>query len=203
MTDYREYYENIGKFANLSDGDTLAIIETSEGNIKLKLFEEKTPKTVKNFIELAKNGKYSGSKFHRVINEFMIQGGETDDGQSIYGSPFEDEFSDDLFNFRGAISMANTGMPVSNTTQFFIVQNTDASNWINPMKDAGFPADAVECYERLGGTPFLDKKHTVFGYVIDGMDVVDKIANVETTSSDAPVVEVKILNVMIDTYKGE
>ncbi len=203
MKEYNTYYEAIAPFAKCAAGDEIGVLETTLGTIKIKLFRDKTPKTVKNFVELAQGGKYDGSKFHRIINEFMIQGGETQDGQSIYGGSFEDEFADGLFNFRGALSMANTGRPVSNTTQFFIVQNTDAAQWIKPMEDAGFPEEAIRCYEKIGGTPFLDKKHTVFGYVVDGMDIVDEIAGVQTTAGDAPIVPVEILSVKIETYAGE
>lgn len=199
---YRKYYETIAPFAALKQGDTIGVLHTNMGDIKVKLFADKTPKTVENFVGLAKKGSYNDSKFHRVINEFMIQGGATADGESIFGGAFEDEFTNDLFNFRGALSMANTGRPVSNTTQFFIVQNTDARRWVKPMQDAGFPAEAIEVYEKLGGTPFLDHKHTVFGYVIEGMEVVDEIAAVETDGADAPVSPVEIVSVEIETYEG-
>ena len=97
-----------------NDGDTIAIMHTSKGDIKLRLFADQAPKTVTNFINLAKEGKYDNTIFHRVINDFMIQGGDYENadgtgGTSSYGESFEDEFCDKLFNIRGAVSMANSG----------------------------------------------------------------------------------------------
>ena len=105
---------------------TTAIINTNHGKMTVKLFDSLAPKTVKNFIELSKEGYYDGVIFHRIIKDFMIQGGDPTGtgmgGSSIYGEKFEDEFSMDLFNLRGALSMANAG-PNTNGSQFFIVQN--------------------------------------------------------------------------------
>lgn len=111
-----------------NDGDTIAIMHTSKGDIKLRLFADQAPKTVTNFINLAKEGKYDNTIFHRVINDFMIQGGDYENadgtgGTSSYGESFEDEFCDKLFNIRGAVSMANSG-PDTNGSQFFINQTT-------------------------------------------------------------------------------
>lgn len=103
-----------------------ALIKTNRGDILVQLFPEVAPKTVKNFVELAKKGYYDGVIFHRVIPDFMIQGGDPTGtgmgGESIYGEKFEDEFSPQVFNFRGALSMANAG-PNTNGSQFFIVNN--------------------------------------------------------------------------------
>lgn len=111
-----------------NQGDTIAIMHTSKGDITLRLFAEQAPKTVTNFINLAKEGKYDNTIFHRVINDFMIQGGDYENangtgGTSSYGESFEDEFCDKLFNIRGAVSMANSG-PDTNGSQFFINQTT-------------------------------------------------------------------------------
>lgn len=109
-------------------GDTVALIKTNKGDIKIRLFPDKAPKTVENFVTHSKNGYYNGIIFHRVIKGFMIQGGDPTGtgrgGESIWGKGFEDEFSPELHNFRGALSMANTGMPFSNGSQFFIVSST-------------------------------------------------------------------------------
>ncbi|MFR4953933.1 MAG: peptidylprolyl isomerase, partial [Lactobacillus paragasseri] len=103
-----------------------ALIQTNHGDIKIQLFEKEAPMTVENFVRLAKKGYYDGTTFHRVISDFMIQGGDPKGdgtgGESIWGHPFEDEFSNKLFNVRGALSMANSG-PNTNGSQFFIVQN--------------------------------------------------------------------------------
>lgn len=177
---------------------------TSLGSIKIKLFPTKAPKAVENFVTHSENGYYNGLKFHRVIKDFMIQGGDPNGtgtgGESIWGSPFEDEFSPELHNLRGALSMANAG-PCTNGSQFFIVQASSVpASMVEEMKTLPdyFPADAVESYEKLGGTPWLDYHHTVFGQVYDGMDVVDAIANVDVGRNDMPVNDVVIENIIVN-----
>lgn len=177
-----------------------AKIKTNLGEILVQLFPEQAPKTVENFVELAKKGYYNGIIFHRVIPDFMIQGGDPTGtgmgGESIYGESFADEFSPELFNLRGALSMANSG-PNTNGSQFFIVQNQKVpENMLGQMKDAGFPTEIIEKYKE-GGTPWLDFRHTVFGQVVEGLDIVDKIANVKTGFQDKPEVDVVMENVEI------
>lgn len=184
-------------------GDTVATMHTSMGDIKIKLFPDKTPKTVENFITHAKNGYYNGLKFHRVIKDFMIQGGDPlgngTGGESIWGGKFEDEFDPDLHNLRGALSMANAG-PGTNGSQFFIVQaNAAPAAMLEQMKDLadnGFPTEVREAYAKLGGTPWLDFRHTVFGQVYEGLDVVDGIAAVNTVN-DVPTDDVIINSIDI------
>ena len=185
-------------------GDTLAVMHTNMGDIKIKLFPEKAPKTVENFVTHSKNGYYNGLKFHRVINDFMIQGGDPrgngTGGESIWGGSFPDEFDPELHNLRGALSMANSG-PNTNGSQFFIVQAREVpANMLEQMRDLednGFPADITAAYAELGGTPWLDFRHTVFGQVTDGMDVVDAIAEVET-NNDVPCEDVVISSIDIE-----
>lgn len=180
-------------------GDTVATMKTTLGEIKILLFPNAAPKAVENFTTHAKNGYYNGIIFHRVIPDFMIQGGDPDGsgrgGESIWGKSFEDEFSVDYHNIRGALSMANAG-PCTNGSQFFIVQAKEVdSSLISQMEqlsDRGFPTECVEDYKALGGTPWLDFKHTVFGQVIEGMDVVDAIASVKTGYGDKPLEDVVI-----------
>ena len=184
-------------------GDTLAVMHTNMGDIKIKLFPEKAPKTVENFVTHSKNGYYNGLKFHRVINDFMIQGGDPrgngTGGESIWGGSFPDEFDPELHNLRGALSMANSG-PDTNGSQFFIVQAREVpANMLEQMRDLednGFPADITAAYEALGGTPWLDFHHTVFGQVSEGMDVVDAIAAVETVN-DVPRSDVIIESIEV------
>ncbi|WP_341779701.1 peptidylprolyl isomerase [Levilactobacillus sp. HBUAS70063] len=175
-------------------------IETSMGTIQLQLFPEQAPKTVENFVTHAKAGYYDGMTFHRVIPNFMIQGGDPTGtgmgGESIWGQPFEDEFSPELYNLRGALSMANAG-PNTNGSQFFIVQDKDMTEQMqSQMKDAGFPEEIVQAYKG-GGTPWLDFRHTVFGQVMTGMDVVDAIAAVKTDASDQPTTPVTMDKVTV------
>lgn len=167
-----------------------AIIKTNLGTIEVQLFEKLATKTVKNFVELVKKGYYDGVTFHRVIPDFMIQGGDPTGtgrgGESIYGHPFEDEFSEQLFNFNGALSMANAG-PNTNGSQFFIVSNEHVpANMIDQMKMVGYPQEVIDRYKENGGTPWLDHRHTVFGQVIKGMDVVQAISKVERDQMDKP-----------------
>ncbi|WP_220741082.1 peptidylprolyl isomerase [Leuconostoc miyukkimchii] len=167
MTDYPQ------KDAINYDGP-VATFKTSQGDIQVKLFADITPKTVENFITHAQNGYYNNGIFHRVIRDFMIQGGDPNGtgmgGESIWGGSFEDEFSEKLLNVRGALSMANAG-PNTNGSQFFIVQGQE--------------------------TPWLNGKHTVFGQVIKGLDIVDKIASVNVDMSDKPREDVKIETIEI------
>lgn len=167
-------------------GGQIAILKTNMGDIKVKLFPEYAPKAVENFVTHAKNGYYDGLIFHRVIKDFMIQGGDPEGtgtgGESIWGGSFKDEFTKELHNLKGALSMANAG-PDTNGSQFFIVQASKVSDdMIEQMQSAPedlFPSEFVKEYEELGGTPWLDFKHTVFGQVFEGMDTVDKIADVK------------------------
>lgn len=187
-----------------ADGEITATINTTLGAIRVKLFPEEAPKAVENFIKHAKNGYYDGIIFHRVIKDFMIQGGDPNGtgmgGESIWGRPFEDEFTPKLHNLRGALSMANAG-PCTNGSQFFIVQaNTVDPSLLMQMKEMPeeFPVDCVESYEKLGGTPWLDYRHTVFGHVYEGMDVVDKIAAVPVDPNDKPHEDIKIISIDIN-----
>ena len=186
-------------------GDTVALFETTLGSFKVKLFPKEAPKTVENFVKHSKDGYYDGLIFHRVIKDFMIQGGDPMGtgigGESIWGHSFEDEFSVSLHNLRGALSMANSG-PNTNGSQFFIVQaSTVPENMLSQMKELSdaFPEDTVNSYEELGGTPWLDFHHTVFGQVYEGIEIIDKIANVKTGFSDKPVDDVVIKTIKIET----
>lgn len=189
-------------------GETIAIIHTNVGDIKVRLFSEKVPKTVENFIELSKKGYYDGIIFHRVIQNFMIQGGDPTGtgrgGESIYGEKFNDEFDKELHNLYGALSMANAG-PNTNGSQFFIVQCNQLDKRLHQqMKEIGgdmFPQEVIDAYEKVGGTPWLDYKHSVFGHVYDGMDVVEKIAESKVDMLDKPFNDVKIESIDIETVK--
>lgn len=186
---------------NLADVKAVqATIKTNQGDIKLQLFPDQAPKTVKNFVELAKQGYYKGVIFHRVIPDFMIQGGDPTGtgagGESIYGQAFEDEFSEELFNFKGALSMANAG-PNTNGSQFFIVTNENVpADMVGQMKAAGYPDEVIARYQE-GGTPWLDFHHTVFGQVIEDMDVAQKISQVKRDFRDRPEEDVVIEDVEI------
>uniref|UniRef100_A0A0G4GJ76 Peptidyl-prolyl cis-trans isomerase n=1 Tax=Chromera velia CCMP2878 TaxID=1169474 RepID=A0A0G4GJ76_9ALVE len=143
---------------------------TSMGEVEVELYYDHAPKTCKNFHDLAKSGYYDGVIFHRIIRDFMIQGGDPSGtgrgGQSIFGRHFEDEIHPDLKHTgAGILSMANAG-PNTNGSQFFIT---------------------------LAPTPFLDGKHSIFGRVCRGMQVVQKLGTVQTSALDRPLSDVKIL----------
>lgn len=185
-------------------GDTIATIKTNMGEIKVKLFPSEAPKTVENFTTHAKEGYYNGLIFHRVIKDFMIQGGDPTGtgmgGESIWGHSFEDEFDVKLHNIKGALSMANAG-PNTNGSQFFIVQADNVpTNMLSQMKEMpeSFPEDIVKAYEEKGGTPWLDFRHTVFGQVVEGIEVVDNIANVKVGPADKPVDDVIIETITVE-----
>ncbi|MBI5753931.1 peptidylprolyl isomerase [Candidatus Peregrinibacteria bacterium] len=163
-------------------GDTIATLETNYGDIHILLYTKEAPETAKNFIELSKQNKYNGTIFHRVIDCFMIQGGDFEkrNGTGGYsykgpGAKLQDEFGKGLKNVRGAVSMANSG-PNTGGSQFFVVQ-----------------ADY--------GTPWLDGKHAVFGFVYNGMGAIDKIAKVKKGGNDKPVEDIILQKVTISQFK--
>ncbi|MDU7075122.1 MAG: Cof-type HAD-IIB family hydrolase [Streptococcus peroris] len=181
----------------------IATIKTNHGDMRIKLFPEHAPKTVANFIALSKDGYYDGVIFHRIIKDFMIQGGDPTGtgmgGESIYGESFEDEFSEELYNVRGALSMANAG-PNTNGSQFFIVQNQHLPYSKKEIARGGWPEPIAEIYAEKGGTPHLDRRHTVFGQLADeaSYKVLDAIAGVETGAMDKPVEDVVIETIEIE-----
>lgn len=188
-----------------SKGDTIAIMHIKNyGDIKIKFFKDIAPKAVENFITHSKNGYYNGITFHRVINDFMIQGGDPTatgaGGESIWGKSFEDEFSYELVPYRGALCMANAGSN-TNGSQFFIEQAKYDEDMYNTLKQYGYPENLLEAYKMYGGSMHLFMKHTVFGQVIEGMDVVDKIAGVEVNANNSkPLTDVIIESIEIVEY---
>ena len=180
----------------VNEKNPLVTVHTNLGDFTLELFPEVAPKTVENFVTHAKNGYYNGVIFHRVIEDFMIQGGDPTGtgmgGESIYGRTFEDEFSREAFNLYGTLSMANAG-PNTNGSQFFIVTAKQVpAQMLKQLKDGGWPEEIVEEYAKVGGTPWLDHRHTVFGRVVEGIDVVLKIEGVERNAQDRPLDDVVI-----------
>lgn len=181
---------------------TVATIHTNLGDLKVKLFDDLAPKTVKNFVELAEKGYYNGVIFHRIIRDFMIQGGDPTGtgmgGESIYGEKFEDEFSENVFNIRGALSMANAG-PNTNGSQFFIVQNENLPYDKSALVKGGWPEEIAEIYT-AGGTPHLDGCHTVFGQLAnaESFETLDRIAKEPTGFQDKPENDVEIIGIDVE-----
>jgi len=154
--------------------DKIVVLETNQGNIEIKLMPEVSPKACENFVKLAEKGYYNGLIFHRVIKGFMIQGGDPTGtgrgGESVWGSSFEDEVTSSVqFDKPGILAMANAG-PNTNGSQFFIT---------------------------TAKTPWLNMRHTIFGEVIAGYEVVQKIENIATDPSDRPLSEQKIIRAHI------
>ena len=191
----------------VAEDEAVVRITTTEGDITVKLFPKYAPLAVENFLTHAKEGYYNGLLFHRVINNFMIQTGDPKGdgtgGESIWkgkdkskdsGTGFENEYSPYLYNLRGALAMANSG-PNTNGSQFYINQNKEDIS--SKLPTDRFPAKIIEAYKN-GGNPTLDGgNYTVFGQVIDGMDVVDKIAAAETDDKDKPKTDIKIEKIEI------
>ncbi|MBR6896374.1 peptidylprolyl isomerase [Lactococcus carnosus] len=186
---------------------TVATIHTNLGDLTVKLFDDVAPKTVKNFVELAETGYYDGVIFHRIIRDFMIQGGDPTGtgmgGASIYGEKFEDEFSDKAFNIRGALSMANAG-PNTNGSQFFIVENQNLPYDKSALVKGGWPEEIAELYLE-GGTPHLDGRHTVFGQLLDAasFETLDRIAKAPTGAQDKPKDAIEMISIELEKKSDE
>lgn len=217
-----------------AENEEIAVVHTNKGDFKIRFFPEEAPKAVENFKELSRKGYYNGIVFHRVIKDFMIQGGDPTGtgtgGESIWGSDFEDEFSPDLFNITGSLSMANRG-PNTNSSQFFINNQSpekfggwdNFQNAYNVYKshpkefvkryggtlDMSKVTDEIKkLYETNGGNPHLDgyyntakRGHTVFGQVFEGMDTINDISNCKTDDMDKPIEEIKIESIEFENYK--
>ena len=212
------------------EGDEIAVVKTNMGEIRLMFFPEEAPKAVENFKTLAKDGYYNSTTFHRVINEFMIQGGDPTatgaGGESMWGKPFEDEISPKLHFFRGALAMANSG-PNTNGSQFFMVQantvdpellsmieqargdekigaNIGKDNQFVPIKEI-FTDEVLNAYKEKGGYPSLEyvfgAPYTIFGQIYSGFETLDSIASVETGDGDKPLEDVIIESITFEKYK--
>lgn len=203
----KETIEEAGILEQLREprtGDLLLTMKTNYGDIEILLFPEVAPKAVENIVTHAENDYYDGVIFHRVMEDFMIQGGDPTgtgrNGESIYGEVFEDEFDAQYFPYRGALCMANSGSN-TNGSQFFIVQLGSADDsLVQQMEADNIDERIVEHYKEQGGTAWLYGAHTVFGQVQNGMDVVDAIATVEAVNT-VPVKEVIIEDMVVVTVE--
>ncbi|MDR3179267.1 MAG: peptidylprolyl isomerase [Oscillospiraceae bacterium] len=210
-TDFKEEKSSkVGyQLENPKSGDEVVKLETTEGDIYIRLFEEVSPLAVENFKTLVKDGYYDNLTFHRIIKDFMIQTGDPKGdgtgGESKWKKPFKDEFSNEVLNLRGAVSMANNGKN-ANGSQFFINQNRKEEfkgfKSLEKVLDMTKVSEEIKrLYEENGGNPHLDgalsknkRGHTVFGQVYDGLDVVDKIANSSIDAMERPVNSIPKIN---------
>lgn len=194
--------------------DCLISMETNQGTMTIRLYDG-TPKHRDNFIKLAEQGYYDGLLFHRVIDGFMIQGGDPNSKDAKPGSRLGSggpgytvpaEFTDEYAHVKGALAAARTGGPsnpkkASSGSQFYIVHGqkatADVLENMETRKDMKYTEATKKAYINQGGTPFLDQDYTVYGIVEKGLDIVDKIANVETDKSDRPREDVRIIKVRV------
>ena len=221
VVNYKEAAEK--QMAIPEDGEMIATIKIKKfGEIKVKFFSNVAPKAVENFTTHAQNGYYDGLTFHRVINEFMIQGGDPTGtgtgGESIWGKGFGTEISKELVPYRGTLCMAMSSEPNSIGSQFFITQanySEDMENMIKTYYPKAYSKDLLEQYKQYGGYLSLYQNYTVFGQVFEGFDVLDEIAKTETETvplvidgivygnqADKPVEDVIIEKIEISTYKA-
>lgn len=185
----------IGMTTQAQEKETMVLIKTTQGDITVKLYND-TPLHRDNFIKLINEGWYNNSPFHRVINNFMIQGGQNADGTVDPGYTIPAEFRANHIHKKGALAAARQGDQVnpkkaSSGCQFYIVQGqvlTDQHIQMYQQRmGKTFTPEQIEAYKTVGGTPHLDGEYTVFGEVVEGLDVVDKIAKVPTGYMDVPV----------------
>jgi peptidyl-prolyl cis-trans isomerase B (cyclophilin B) len=200
---------NINGLAQKNEKQTMVLISTSYGDMKMVLYNE-TPQHRDNFIKLVQKEFYNGTLFHRVIKDFMIQGGDPESkvaqpgqmlGSGGPGYTVPAEFNSKFIHKKGALSAARQGDGVnpkkaSSGSQFYIVQGkkstkTELTN-ISRRNGISYTAEQIKAYETIGGTPFLDMNYTVFGEVIEGMDVIDKIAAVVKGRGDRPKEDIKM-----------
>ena len=189
-----------------TEKETVVVIKTSMGTIKAKLYND-TPKHRDNFLKLVNEGWYNGSPFHRVIKDFMIQGGQNADGRLDPGYTVPAEIKGNYFHKKGALAAARMPDQVnpkkaSSGSQFYIVQGrVYDDNWLDMFENRSgkvLSARQRQTYKTVGGTPHLDGDYTVFGEVTEGLDVVDKIAAVKTGGQDVPVEPVTIISVTVE-----
>ena len=226
------------QFSEIKEDEQIAVLHVKDfGDISLRFFEEYAPKAVENFVTHVEEGYYDGISFHRVIQDFVIQGGDPEGtgmgGESIWDTDFEMELTDKLWHFRGALAMARTQMPVSQGSQFYIVQagvnpyyeidsywdqlesyvtqqiqqeemmfpDQTKRDFYDSKDGFQFPDEVRQKYIEVGGVPSLDGLYTVFGMVVDGMDVVDAIAAVSVDENGLPAEQVTIESAEMMTYE--
>ncbi|MGN0575205.1 MAG: peptidylprolyl isomerase [Ruminococcus sp.] len=199
---------SVANFTAPEKGEQIIIMNVKDyGEIKIKLFPEYADKGVENFVELAKKGYYDGLTFHRVIKDFMIQGGDPEGtgrgGESVWGGSFDGGTDAHLIHASGAVAYANSGATSTNGSQFYIVTGTAYDTSQLSQMGLNFSEEATEIYSTIGGAPWLDGGYTVFGQVFEGLDVVYKIQEVATDATDKPTEPVIMESVTVGEYDGE
>ncbi|MBO5103600.1 MAG: peptidylprolyl isomerase [Ruminococcus sp.] len=200
----------VENFSEIKEGDKVISMNIKDyGEVKFRLFPEYADKGVENFIGLAEQGYYDGLTFHRVINDFMIQGGDPEGtgmgGESMWGGSFDGGTDPHLIHAAGAVAYANSGSTATDGSQFYIVTGEVYSpEDLEQYKNYGysFSDEAMEIYSTAGGTPWLDGAYTIFGQVYDGLDVIFEIQKTETGENDKPVEDIIIESVKVGEYDG-
>ncbi|HEX2393756.1 MAG TPA: peptidylprolyl isomerase [Bacteroidales bacterium] len=214
LTIFTFYLLTIGSVF-MTQAQTIAVFETTIGTFKIKLYDE-TPLHKENFVKLVQSGYYDSIIFHRVIQGFMIQTGDPNSRKAQPGQPLGDggpgytipaEFNQNLFHKKGAVAAARLGDQVnpsksSSGSQFYIVQGQVlTSSQLNSLSQSGrhqpFTDGEIKAYTTTGGTPHLDNSYTVFGEVIEGINVIDKIASAETDQRNRPLIDMRIIKAFL------
>ncbi len=203
-----------------AEGEEIVVIHVKDmGDIKIKLFPELLPEACENFTTLAKNGYYDELIFHRVIEGFMIQGGDPKGdgtgGESCWGGKFNGGVNEQLIHVPGALAYANSAGPATDGSQFYIVtgaemtqedldyyESEEFARGMMLTYDINFTKEAQELYKEHGGAPHLDGGYTVFGQVIEGLDIVYAISQVEVTGSSKPKQAVYMESITVEPYDG-
>lgn len=197
------------QFTAPAEGDTIAIFDTSAGEVRAVLYPDLAPMAVDNFVGLANQGYYNGLTFHRAEYGFVVQSGDGTGtglgGSTIWnGNPFPAEYTDKLHHYAGALCAANSpDADPSTTSQFYFVQALPSSvdkAAREALEGAGVRQEVIDAYAAVGGLPYLDNTDTVFGQVYEGMEVVDAIAGAETDENGKPLEEVTLNSVTISIY---
>ena len=191
-------------FTAPADGEEVIVLTVKDyGDIRIKLFPEYAEKGVENFKTLAEQGYYNGIIFHRIINNFMIQGGDPTGtgrgGESIYGAKFDGGVDPHLIHVGGAVAYANSGSTATDGSQFYIVTG---QTFTEEQFAPSYPSFSKEAYLKAGGYPWLDGGYTVFGQVFDGLDIVYKLQQVPTDANDKPLTDVVIESMKVEKYDG-
>ena len=203
---------DVVNFTPPEKGEDIIVMTIKDyGDVKIKLFPEQAEKGVENFTSLAKDGYYDGLIFHRVINNFMIQGGDPlgngTGGESKWGDKFDGGTSPDLTHVAGAVAYANSGSTATNGSQFYIVTGEkydDATlSDLTTYYGISMTDNTKKLYSELGGAPWLDGSYTIFGQVFDGLDIIFDIQGVATGANDKPEKDVVIEKVSVEKYDGE
>jgi peptidyl-prolyl cis-trans isomerase B (cyclophilin B) len=206
------YQSNELQFQTPQADAPVAVFHTTKGDIKAVLYPEQAPMAVENFTQLAQQGYYNNTSFHRIMQDFVVQGGDATGtgtgGSTIWNNnPYPKEISDALHHYSGALCIAfSPDEEVSGLSQFYFVQSLPEalnSDLKTQLEQSGTRTEVLEAYDAVGGLPYLDYTDTVFGQVYQGMNIVDKIAQTEVDENGKPTEDVIVNSITISTYQAD